>query len=86
MPEFIIKICGITRLEDALASLNAGADCLGFIRWPQSPRYRPLEECAELIHAIRAKTPKPFQAVGVFVDAPAAEVNAEIACAGFDRV
>lgn len=59
-----IKICGITRLEDALAAVDAGADALGFV-FADSPRRVSPAQAA----AIAAALP-PFVAVtGVFVDA-----------------
>jgi phosphoribosylanthranilate isomerase len=41
-----IKICGLTRLEDALAAVDAGADYLGFNFYPKSPRYLTPDACA----------------------------------------
>src|SRR5262245_26442626 len=65
----IIKICGITRVEDGLAALEAGADWLGFIRWSNSPRFRPLIETMELLAELRARASRAFDAVGVYVNA-----------------
>jgi phosphoribosylanthranilate isomerase len=59
-----IKICGITRLEDALLAEQAGADFLGFIFHPASPRYIEPNKAKAIINKLsRAK------AIGVFVDA-----------------
>jgi phosphoribosylanthranilate isomerase len=59
-----IKICGITNLEDALASLFSGADAIGFVFYKKSPRYiSPI--CAGNISRI---LPKKISRVGVFVD------------------
>lgn len=48
-----IKICGITRLEDARCAADAGADFLGFIFYPPSPRYLPPKRAATIAAAIR---------------------------------
>ena len=43
-----VKICGLTRIEDALFSLESGADYLGFILYPKSPRFVPSQKRREL--------------------------------------
>ncbi|MCX7981611.1 MAG: phosphoribosylanthranilate isomerase [Syntrophales bacterium] len=45
-----IKVCGITRLEDALACLSLGVDAIGFIFYPQSLRFITPEEAKKIIH------------------------------------
>ncbi len=67
-----VKICGITRLEDALAALEAGADYLGFILYEKSPRYIAPERLRELT----ARLPESCRKVGVFVNAPADHIRA----------
>jgi phosphoribosylanthranilate isomerase len=61
----IVKICGITNVEDGLAAAHSGADALGFIFYQQSPRYVPIEKAATVIREV----PAPIVKVGVFVDA-----------------
>jgi phosphoribosylanthranilate isomerase len=61
----IVKICGITNVDDGLAAARAGADALGFIFYEQSPRYVPIEKAATVIRDL----PAPLVKVGVFVDA-----------------
>ena len=60
-----VKICGITRLEDALHSVNAGADALGFVFYDKSPRHVSALQAA----AICAALPPFITRVGLFVDA-----------------
>lgn len=66
------KICGITRLEDALAAVEAGADAIGFVFYAQSPR----AVTAEQARAIIAALPPFVTTVGLFVDMPRAELTA----------
>ena len=70
----IIKICGITNLEDARAAVDGGARALGFNFWPGSPRYITRDAACEMI----AKLPAAVWKVGVFVDEEPEKV-AEIA-------
>jgi phosphoribosylanthranilate isomerase len=77
-----VKVCGITRLEDAHAAVALGARALGFLFWPTSPRF---------IEPVRARsivrTLPPFVTpVGLFVNQPADEVNAVAALVGLGAV
>ena len=60
-----IKVCGITRAEDANAAVAAGADSLGFVFYPPSPRNVSVEQAAELI----AGLPAFVTSTALFVDA-----------------
>jgi phosphoribosylanthranilate isomerase len=48
----MIKICGVTRLEDALLINSLGADAIGFIFYPKSDRYIAFEEAKKITHAL----------------------------------
>ena len=73
-----VKICGITRLEDALEAARLGADALGFNFWPGSKRYVPPADA----RAIVRRLPPFVTAVGVFVDAPREEILRAVAASG----
>jgi phosphoribosylanthranilate isomerase len=73
-----VKICGITRLEDALAAVRLGADALGFNFWPRSKRYLPPAEA----RAIVRRLPPLVTAVGVFVDPTRDEALAALETSG----
>ena len=68
----IVKICGITRLDDAQAAINAGAGALGFVFWPKSPRFIDPYRARDIVRAL----PPFVTPVGVFVDQPPEEVAA----------
>jgi phosphoribosylanthranilate isomerase len=65
-----IKICGITRPADARAAAEAGADAIGLVFYPASPRYLSTERAVE----IRDALPPFVQSVALFVNADAAQV------------
>lgn len=66
-----VKICGITRPEDALRAAGLGASALGFVFWPASPRCVAPEAAARIIETL----PPAVVPVGVFVDQPLDEVR-----------
>ncbi len=78
----IVKICGITNLEDAIAAVEGGASALGFNFWRRSPRYMTPESARSLIDQLPSRVWK----VGVFVDEDAATVIRIAREAGLDIV
>ena len=67
----IIKICGITNLEDALHAVTVGADALGFNFYENSPRYIAPGAAGDILRKVRMLKPD-ITAVGVFVNEEAA--------------
>lgn len=66
-----VKICGITRIEDALAAAAAGADAIGLVFYPGSPRAVSVEQAAAIIAAL----PPFVTTVGLFVDLERVELQ-----------
>ena len=65
-----VKICGITRAADALAAVRAGADAIGLVFYPPSPRFLSLEWARQLV----SELPPFVSTVALFVNPAAAEV------------
>ncbi len=81
----IVKICGITNLEDAIIATEAGADLLGFNFYPPSPRYVEPATAAEISASLRAHYGRQCPTlVGVFVNATQAELIGIMADAALD--
>lgn len=66
-----VKVCGITRSEDAIAAVQCGADAIGFVFWPHSARYIDPESARRIAEVI----PPFICTVGVYVDPDAAWVE-----------
>lgn len=86
MSKIRVKICGITNLEDARVALEAGADLLGFILYPKSPRFVEPAAIADILKAIRDQSPVSHlpKTVGVFVNEPAERILAILDQTGLD--
>lgn len=78
-----VKICGITNIHDALVAVEAGADLLGFVFYPPSPRYVTVEQARAIIIKVKAQS-SFVKTVGVFVDVSPSDVRAVMQGAGLD--
>ncbi|MDY6482121.1 phosphoribosylanthranilate isomerase [Acinetobacter faecalis] len=65
-----VKICGITRIQDIKSVVDAGADAIGFVFFPPSPRHVSVELAQELVKHV----PAYVQTVGLFVNASSEEI------------
>lgn len=75
-----IKICGITRIEDALAAARLGADAIGLVFWPQSARSITPAKAREIVAAL----PPFISTVGVYVDPETEWVEETASVAGLN--
>ena len=75
-----VKVCGITREEDALRAVRHGADAVGFVLWPGSPRAISVERAAAIVRVL----PPFVWKVGVFVNATPDEVERATTAAKLD--
>lgn len=66
-----VKICGVTRVQDALSAAGAGADAIGLVFVERSPRAVSQEQAIEICHAL----PPFVNRVGLFMNAPAGQVS-----------
>ena len=69
-----VKICGLTNIDDARIAASSGADLLGFIFFPKSPRYRDPDVFRNIVNTIRTEFDPAPRMVGVFVKTPVDEM------------
>lgn len=77
-----VKICGLTRVEDAVLAADLGASWVGFVFWPRSPRFITPDAAASILAAL----PPHVSGVGVFVNQTVAEVSETAARVGLGAV
>jgi phosphoribosylanthranilate isomerase len=77
-----VKMCGMTRLADALHAVEHGADALGFVFWPASPRYLSPARAAAIVAAL----PPGVSAVGVFVNETVEGIRGVVAQTGVSTI
>jgi phosphoribosylanthranilate isomerase len=77
-----VKVCGVTRVEDAVAAVELGAAMIGINFHPPSPRCVAVERAREIAAAVGGRAP----VVGVFVNQPVEEIEAVRQAAGLDLV
>lgn len=80
-----VKICGITNVDDGRCAAEGGADLLGFVFYPKSPRYVEPAAAGEITAALRQEFGQQApRMVGVFVDEPPKRVEAILDEAGLE--
>jgi phosphoribosylanthranilate isomerase len=77
----MVKICGITNLDDALAAVDCGATALGFNFYFESPRYIAPDKAASIVSSLAN-----VLRVGVFVNEPIQRIHAIVEQVGLDVV
>jgi len=82
----LVKVCGVTRVADALAAVELGVDLVGLNFHRPSPRCLDTGPAAEIAAAVRERGGGRVRVVGVFVDRPRREIEAVAAAVGLDLV
>jgi phosphoribosylanthranilate isomerase len=82
----VVKICGVRRIEDAIAAAEAGADMIGVNFWPGTKRSLPVEDAATMIAALRVEKPSAPPICGLFVNTDAATIHTTVERCGLDLV
>ena len=77
-----VKICGLTRREDAALAVELGAAAIGLVFWPQSPRVVTIDQARAVVRDL----PKHVTRVGVFVNAGPDEVASIVKAVDLDAV
>ena len=77
-----MKICGITNIEDACHATACGADALGFVFYPGSPRFVDPDQARQII----AELPPMVTTVGLFVNQPPAKIREMVEFCGLNAV
>jgi phosphoribosylanthranilate isomerase len=81
-PDPFLKICGMTRLSDAVHAVREGATAVGFVFWKGSPRYVEPDVAGEIVAAL----PSSVTTVGVFVNEPLEGIRETAKTAGLRMV
>lgn len=91
-----VKICGITNFDDAMTAINAGADALGFVFYPESPRYVTPDAARKIIERLPPfvekvalfvnETPEPIRSVCLETGCTLAQVHFDVDDAFYDAV
>jgi phosphoribosylanthranilate isomerase len=74
-----VKICGITRIEDALAAVGLGADAIGLVFYAPSPRNVSIEQAISIVESL----PPFVSKVGLFVNESPSNIKKHISAGGF---
>lgn len=82
MSRVLVKVCGITSIDDGFAAVEAGADAIGLVFWPGSPRFVDVAVARSIAQAL----PPFVTRVGVFVDTPAEALTRTAKEVGLDVV
>jgi phosphoribosylanthranilate isomerase len=77
-----VKICGFTRVEDAVYAAHLGVDAIGLVFYPPSPRHVEIEQAVKIVHALPAFT----SVVALFVDAQEARIREVLARVPIDCI